>query len=142
MDNETAIVELKDNSQLNKYIRELKEDLKITLSNIREKSMTVSEIRAKWLNYYHVEKENLERIKRAKEKILKQKMGEVKNKDSVLRLKSEESIAKNDETVQKLNKLAENTKSTINYLEYAQNILNDFGWNIRNSIEILKMERS
>lgn len=66
-------------------------------------------IRAKWLSYYYKEKENLDRIKQAKQKIIKQKQSEVSNVDTVLRLKREEALVKNDENIQKLNKLLEIT---------------------------------
>ena len=36
------------------YVKELKEDVNITVQNIREKSLTTSALRAKWLNYYFV----------------------------------------------------------------------------------------
>lgn len=54
--------------------------------------MTTSAIWAKWLSYLYHEKENLDRINDAKQKIIKKKMSENKMHDSVLRLKSEEKI--------------------------------------------------
>lgn len=133
-------VELKSNTDLNHYVQELNEDVRLTVSNLREKSLMVSSIRSKWLNYYHVEKENLDRIKKVKDKILKSKLSNTNVHDSILKMKSEDKLAQNDETIQKLNKMAENTKSNMNYIEQAMNILVDFGWNIKNTIEILKLE--
>ena len=103
------MVEIKTNKELAKYIAELDDDVKLSLYNLREKSLTCSAIRAKWLSYYYKEKENFARIKSTKAKVLKQKLEGSKVTDSVLRLKSEEAIAKNDETMQKLNKLSEVT---------------------------------
>ncbi len=133
-------VELKTNTDLNHYVQELNEDVRLTVSNLREKSLMVSSIRSKWLNYYHVEKENLDRIKKVKDKILKSKLSNTNVHDSVLKMKSEDKLAQNDENIQKLNKMAENTKGNISYIEQAMNILVDFGWNIKNTIEILKLE--
>ena len=111
------------------------------MANLREKSLTSSSIRAKWLAYYYKEKENLVRIKNTKAKFIKQKMADSKCTDTVLRLKAEESIAKNDETMKKLNKLSEITQSNIEYIERAMDILANFGFSIRNATEILKLEK-
>lgn len=136
------MVEIKTNKELAKYIEELDDDVKLSLANLREKSLTCSSIRAKWLSYYYKEKENFARIKSTKAKVLKQKMEGNKATDSVLRLKSEEAIAKNDETMQKLNKLSEVTQTNIEYIERAMDILSNFGFTIKNAIETLKLERS
>lgn len=122
------MIEIKTNKELAKYIAELDDDVKLTIANLREKSLTCSSIRAKWLSYYYKEKENLSRIKTTKAKIIKQKLESNKVTDSVLRLKSEEAIAKNDETVQKLNKLSEVTQTNIEYIERAMDILANFGF--------------
>lgn len=131
---------LKDNDELNKLIEEFNEDVNITFQNIREKSFLVSTIRAKWLARYFKEKENLERIKKAKAKILQQKMGDSQTKESILRLKNETAISKNDETIQKLNAMAKITQDNIEYIERGFSILDNLGFSIKNIIELLKME--
>lgn len=129
-----------ENPDLNKYNNELKEDVTITKTNLREKSLMVGALRVKWLNYYFKEKENLHRIQKAKEKILKQKLSSTNVSDSILQLKREESIAGKDENILKLNKLMDNVKINIDFLEHSLNVLNDFGFNIKNSIDALKLE--
>ena len=135
------MIEIKSNKELSRYIKELEEDVQLSIANLREKSLTSSSIRAKWLAYYYKEKENLVRIKNTKAKFIKQKMADSKCTDTVLRLKAEESIAKNDETMKKLNKLSEITQSNIEYIERAMDILANFGFSIRNATEILKLEK-
>ena len=135
------MIEIKSNKELSRYIKELEEDVQLSVANLREKSLTSSSIRAKWLAYYYKEKENLVRIKNTKAKFIKQKMANSKCTDTVLRLKAEESIAKNDETMRKLNKLSEITQSNIEYIERAMDILANFGFSIRNATEILKLEK-
>ena len=68
-------------------------------------------------------------------------MADSKCVDSVLRLKTEESIAKNDETMKKLNKLSEITQANIEYIERAMDILANFGFSVKNCIEVLKLEK-
>ena len=140
METEKTDLKLKDNPELNKLIEEFNEDVNITFQNIREKSFLVSTIRAKWLARYFKEKENLERIKKAKAKILQQKMGESQTKESILRLKNESAISKNDETIQKLNNMAKITQENIEYIERGFSILDNMGFAIKNVIELLKME--
>lgn len=131
---------LKDNPELNKLIEEFNEDVNITFQNIREKSFLVSTIRAKWLARYFKEKENLERIKKAKVKILQKKLGDSKTQESILRLKNETAIAQNDETIQKLNNMAKITQENIEYIERGFSILDNLGFSIKNIIEIMKLE--
>lgn len=131
---------LKDNAELNKLIEEFNNDVNITFQNLREKSFLVSTIRAKWLARYFKEKENLERIKKAKTKILQQKMGDSQTKESILRLKNETAISKNDETIQKLNSMQKITQDNIEFIERSFSILDNLGFQIKSITEILKLE--
>ena len=99
-----------------------------------------STIRAKWLARYFKEKENLERIKKAKAKILQNKVSDLETKSSVLRLKNETIVSQNDETIQKLNNLAKLTQDNIEFIERGFSILDTFGLSIKNIIEILKLQ--
>ena len=130
--------ELKENTELGKLMKEFDLDTKLSVANIREKALTISSIRAKWLGYYTEEKENYKRINKLKAGLLAQKVQA--SSKSALRLKAE-SIASEDETIVKLNKLGEYSKEIIDYLERAMVILADFGFSIKNAIEILKLEQ-
>lgn len=133
--------EFVENDDLNNYTRELDNDMKLTKMNIHEKSLMVSSLRVKWLNYYFKEKENLQRIKKAKDKILKAKLGNSKVSTSVLKMKSEDVLSENDEQIRKLNAMNERVKTNIEFLERAMNILNDFGFSVRNCIDLYKLEK-
>lgn len=132
-------VKITENELLAQYIEEFNEDVKLTQYNLREKSLMCSSIWGKWLQYLYKEKENLQRISEVKQKVLKSKMQSCKNSDSVLRMKSEDKISENDETIKKLNALNKKTQANIDYIERALNILQNFGYTIRNSIDILKL---
>ena len=138
----TRKVELKENVDLQRYIKELEDDVKLTEYNLREKSLLCSSNWAKWLSYLFLEKENMQRIADAKQKILKKKTAMVKSTDSVLRMKSEEKISENDETVKKLNLLSKQTQDKIDYIERALNILQNFGYQIKNVHDVLKLQMS
>lgn len=130
--------EIQDNPDLTNYVRMLHEDMTLTQSNLKEKSLTVSTIRAKWLNYYFLEKNNLKRIRTKKEEILKEKSG---LGQSVLKMKSDDRISAIDPRIKTLDELSERVKSNMDFLERAMNILNDFPFAIKNSIDIIKLER-
>lgn len=138
----TRKVELKENVDLQRYIKELEDDVKLTEYNLREKSLLCSSNWAKWLSYLFLEKENMQRIADAKQKILKKKTATVKSTDSILRMKSEEKISENDETVKKLNLLSKQTQDKIDYIERALNILQNFGYQIKNVHDVLKLQMS
>ena len=130
---------VQNNKDLSKYISEFNDDIALNLHNIREKSLMVSTIRAKWLGYYMAEKENLKKIQKLKTSILNKK---VNTGSSVLRLKNEETLEKEDENLKKLNVLNDYTKENIDFIERAMNIVADFGFSIKNTIEIMKLEQS
>lgn len=133
-------MDIKNNKELDKYIKEFNEDVKVNEYNLREKSMTTSSIWAKWLSYLYHEKENLDKIAETKQKIIKKKMQENNFKDSSLRLKSEEKLSENDENIKKLNSLSKMTQDNIDYIERALGILANFGFQIKNITEVLKLQ--
>ena len=141
-DNIESTKTIKTNQVLANYIKELQDDVKLNEYNLREKSMLCSSIWAKWLSYLFLEKENLARIADVKKKLLAKKMQSSKNQDSVLRLKSEEKIQENDVNMQKLSQLSKQTQDNIDYIEKALNILQNFGFQIKNTTDVLKLQLS
>lgn len=136
------VVSLKTNDILSNYIKELENDVKLSEFNLREKSLLCSSIWAKWISYLFLEKENLQRILDAKQKIIKQKSSKSNMQDSILKLKSEDKLIENDSTLQKLNAMFKQTQDCIDYIERALNVLNSFGFNIKNAIDALKLQMS
>lgn len=128
---------LRENSQLKIYENELKEDSKIDIHNIGDKSKMVSQIRSKWLIYWKNEKENIRKIKSKKEQILKNINPNTKS--SILSLKSEDVISHNDIRIKKLNILNENAKFNVEFIERALNIFQDMNYQIGNSIKIYEI---
>ena len=88
---------------------EFKDDVGLSMQNLREKSLMCSSIWAKWLQYLYKEKENLQRIADTKKKVMQRRMADSKNSDSVLRMKSEDRIMETDETMKKLVDLGRKT---------------------------------
>lgn len=140
MEEKEKNIEIKSNSVLTNYIKELNDDVKLTNFNLREKSLLCSSIWAKWISYLFLEKDNLQRILDAKQKIIKSKMASSKVQDSILKMKSEEKMSENDENIKKLNALFKTTQDNIDFIERALSMLSSFGFNIKNSIETLKLQ--
>ena len=139
MEKDEGTIEYKTNDILTAYVKEFADDVKLTNFNLREKAMMCSSIWAKWLSYLYKEKENLTRISETRQKVLKQKMASVKASDSVLRMKSEDKLSENDETLKKLKYLEKKTQTNIDYIERALNILQNFTFSIKNTIETFKL---
>lgn len=139
---QTRKVEIQSNKVLQDYINEFNNDIKLNQFNLREKSLTCSSIWAKWISYLFLEKDNLQRIVDAKQKIIKNKTSSstMAKSPSILKLKSEDKLTENDETIQKLNILFKNTSDCIDYIERTLNVLSNFGFNIKNAIEALKLQ--
>ena len=140
---QTRKVEIQSNKVLQDYINEFNNDIKLNQFNLREKSLTCSSIWAKWISYLFLEKDNLQRIVDAKQKIIKNKISHptvAVKPPSILKLKSEDKLTENDETIQKLNCLFKNTSDCIDYIERTLNVLSNFGFNIKNAIEALKLQ--
>ena len=130
------------NKLLNKYYQELHDDLYLNIANLQNKNLNCSATRAKWLMYLTKEKENKKHLKQVRDE-LKTSINlknQVENNKSILSKKNNDSLL-NDEKLQKLNETIEQVDETVIFLEYAWNILNDFGYNIKNVIEYIKLEQ-
>lgn len=131
------------NNLLNKYYSELNDDLTLNIKNIQQKNLLCSATRAKWLMYLTKEKENRKRLKKAKDD-LKNTLLNTQNSDefkSILKQKNEDSLLKDNDNIKKISNTIEQLDDVIVFLEYAWTILNDYGYNIKNVIELIKLEQ-
>lgn len=131
------------NQLLNKYYKELDDDVLLSIANLQDKNLRCSATRAKWLMYLTKEKENKKKLKQAKEELKTSLLNnqEANVNKSILQQKNEDNALKNNEKLIKLNNAIEQLDEVIIFLEYAWNILNDFGYNIKNVIDMVKMEQ-
>jgi hypothetical protein len=131
------------NSLLNKYYKELDKDLTLNIKNIQEKNLRCSATRAKWLMYLTKEKENRKRIKKAKDDLKSKLLDKREHEEnvSILKQKNEDNLLKDNVQLTKLNEVIEQLDEVIIFLEYSWNILNDLGYNIKNIIDLIKLEQ-
>ena len=118
------------------YANELKEDLKLTLSNLREKSLTTSSMKAKWIGYMAKEKEALARLSSVRLEYQKTLMSKMKSANAFDKLKNSNA---EDETLKKIDATRKQIDLSLEVIAQAITSLSEFGYNIKNSIEVIKL---
>lgn len=118
------------------YSNELKDDLKLTLSNLREKSLTTSSMKAKWVGYMAKEKEALQKLVTLRSEYQKSLMAKSKGASALDKLKS---VNQDDETLKKIDQTRKNVELSLEVIAQAITALSEFGYNIKNAIEVIKL---
>ena len=89
------------------YANELKEDLHLTISNLREKALTTSSMKAKWIGYLAKEKDALVRLISMRSEYQKTLMSQSKGANAFDKLKSANT---DDDTLKKIDATKENVE--------------------------------
>ena len=121
------------------YSNELKEDLKLTLSNLREKALTTSSMKAKWVGYMAKEKDALQRLLAIRADYQKTLLAKNKGGNAFDKLKNS---TQEDETLKKIDVTRKNIELSLEVISQAIASLTEFGYNIKNSIEVIKLNNS
>jgi len=119
------------------YSNELKDDLKLTLSNLREKSLTTSSMKAKWVGYMAKEKEALQKLVTLRSEYQKSLLAKNKGSSALDKLKT--SVNQDDETLKKIDATRKNVELSLEVIAQAITALSEFGYNIKNAIEVIKL---
>ncbi len=122
------------------YSNELKEDLKLTMSNLREKALTTSSMKAKWVGYMAKEKDAMQRLMSIRSDYQKSLLA--KNKGSGNAFDKLKNSTQEDETLKKIDTTRKNIELSLEVIAQAITSLSEFGYNIKNSIEIIKLNNS
>lgn len=118
------------------YSNELKEDLNLTLSNLREKSLTTSAMKAKWVGYMAKEKDALQRLLTIRAEYQKSMLANNKGGNAFDKLKT---ATTDDETLKKIDATRKNIELSLEVISHAITSLSEFGYNIKNAIEVIKL---
>ena len=116
------------------YSRELKEDLNLTLSNLREKSLTTSSMKAKWIGYMAKEKEALQKLSSIRSEYQKTLAASKGNAFDKLK-----TVAQEDDTLKKIDATRRNIDLSLEVIAHAISALSEFGYNIKNAIDVIKL---
>jgi len=134
MDSSNKDIEAKESPAI-QYSRELKDDLNLTLSNLREKSLTTSSMKAKWVGYMAKEKEALQKLSSIRAEYQRTLAAKAKgNAFDKLKTANQE-----DETLKKIDQTRKNIELSLEVIAQAITSLSEFGYNIKNAIEVIKL---
>lgn len=127
--------------KLQEYISELKEDAVINELNIKEKSLLLPGLKAKWVSRLINHKNTLNSLERNKRRLIKNLIPQVKESmpvrlsDSVIKESAESTVE-----VQKINNDIESEKILVDFLEKAEKTISSYSFDISNIIKIMQLE--
>jgi len=126
---------------LKEYIEELKHDAVINELNIKEKSLFLPGLKAKWVSRLINHKNTLNTLERNKKKLIKNLIPHVRENmpvklsDNVIK-----ESAESTNEVQKINSDIDQEKIIVDFLEKAEKVITSFSYDISNIIKIMQLE--
>lgn len=123
-------------SPAQQYSVELQEDLKLNLANLREKSLTTSSMKAKWIGYLAKEKEAIIKLNNLRAEHQKKIIAASRGVNAFDKLKNANT---EDDTIKKLDVIKKQVEASIEIINHAITALTEFGYNIKNAIEVIKL---
>lgn len=126
---------------INSYIKELKEDTSVNELVLKEKSLMLPGLKAKWVSRLITHKNTLSDLEKKKKRLLKSiipKVREslpVKLNDSVIR-----DSAEGTKEVNEINEKIEEQKNIIDFLERTEKIMSSFSFDISNIVKVVQLE--
>jgi hypothetical protein len=135
-----------DNKLLERLGKELMDDIKVDLINVRDKAMTVSTIRAKWVMKFFREKEQMAKLQKAKKQVLSQEVNKLQTSSipsrSMSKMRLEEQIVGDNDQIKRLNDTINKQAEVIQFMEYALNIVSDFNFTVKHALDAIKLEQA
>ena len=126
---------------LDKYNKELETDTQIDELNIKEVQLMLPGIKHKWVARLIKHKEELKKLNNLKD-VARQKIVDKLTADPniVLSKVSLEKKAESHETMKKILDKIEDEQLIISYLEKVETILRSMTYDVKNVVEIMKLE--
>lgn len=136
--------------RLEKFIEEFEEDMKVTEVNIHDKTLLKPSIAAKWARYNFEEerykKKLLASIEDLKKKISDQLFEKKKNSimnqtasSAMLNIEADKLLKKTSQ-YQEIKAQIDEQDELIRFIVEARQIVSQFGFDLKNSIDVLKLE--
>lgn len=128
-------------SELERYIKELEADVVLDELNLKEAALTLPAKKAKWVSRLMIEKSNLLELHKKKNQIIKSAVEEVK-KESSVRLAQPvlERAAERHPMVEDILSKIRDKEAVVEFLEKIEKTMQSLGFDIKNLIELIKME--
>ena len=124
-------------SLMQRYSRELHEDLKIDELSIKDKSMMVPIIKHKWVSVQMNHKSQLKKLEFAKKKHIKEY---VANAPVALSKNALEQAALNDPKLAAIQEKIEELELVVEYLEKIEKAISSLTFDCKNVIDLQKLE--
>ena len=129
-------------SLVEQYIAEIDADVKVDSFNIKEVQMKLPGIKHKWVGRYVRAKQELINLQKQRE-LLKQKGIAQAQKDSVVALSviAAERMVENSQVIKDIDQKVHDLKIVIELLEKTEKIMSAMTYDIKNMIDLLKLEQ-
>jgi hypothetical protein len=126
---------------INSYIDELKADTTVNELNLRETSLRLPGLKAKWVSRLIIHKNKLNSLQKQKKKLLKEVVPQVRDKlpvklsDNFIKDKAEEinSVSGITDEIQK-------EELIIDFLEKAEKVVSSYTYDLGNIVKIVQLE--
>lgn len=127
---------------LEKYIKDIEEDLKIDEFNVKDASMRSPGRKHFWVSRLIHHKRNLLKLEREKQQLKKKIMQEVQYQSPVkLSTVTVDKSADDSEIIRNISSQIEEEKLIIEFLEKTEKTFSSLTYDIKNIVEIMKMEQ-
>lgn len=128
-------------SRLDQYLAEMEKDVKIDELSMRDKAMMIPGIKHKWVSRLIQEKIHLKKLESNRKRLIDDLASQLQASSPVHFSKTVLSEAVSKSThIQKLNDDIDEAQIAIEYLEKADRIMTGMGYDLKNLIELIKME--
>ena len=136
--------------RLEKFMEEFEEDVKVTEMNIHDKTLLKPSIAAKWARYNYEEerykKKMLDELDELKQKLQEALFEKRKNSimnqtatSALLNIEVDKQLKKTSKYLEIKQQLDEQDE-LIRFITEARQIISQFGFDLKNSIDVLKLE--
>jgi hypothetical protein len=126
---------------LQKYIHELENDVKLDELNLKEAALMLPAKKAKWVSRLMIEKNNLNTLYKQKNETIREAVKEIQKESAVkLTTPTLEKASERHPTVVQLNQEIKTLQIVIDFLERVEKTMQSIGFDIKNLIELIKME--
>lgn len=126
--------------RLDKYIQEFDDDVKLTMNNVKDKSLLVTSMQSKWIRYYFLEKTLNQKLKDAKIDYSKKFAGKIEFRQPTIPGTASPS-SEIDQKLVKLNSEIRTSELCLDFIEKSMAVLDKINFQIKNVIDLVKLER-
>lgn len=128
-------------SLLETYIQELEEDVRLDELNLKDAALTLPGKKAKWVSRLMMEKSKLIDLSKRKDKLVLTVVEEIKKESPVkLTYPSLKEAAERHSKIIDLNLEIKEKEGVVEFLERVDKTIHSIGFDIKNLIELIKME--